>query len=131
MKDDIIRHFSMYFPSFFKRAVEIRPDKYNTLFVKLDDGDSLIYEDADHYIRRLPDNKDDMTEDELKREFAYRLKRIMYVKGITQEELAERTGITQASISRYLSGSRMPNFLAIDKIARALKCSVDDLRYID
>lgn len=131
MKDDIIRHFSMYFPSFFKRAVEIRPDKYNTLFVRLDDGDSLIYEDTDHYIRRLPDDKDNMTEDELKREFSYRLKRIMYVKGITQEVLAERTGLSQPAISQYLSGKRIPNFCAIDKIARVLKCSVDDLRYID
>lgn len=131
MKDDIIRHFEMYFPSIARHAIETRPGKYFTLFVRLDNGDAYIYEDVDHYIRRLPSNSDEMTEDEFKKEFSRRLKHIMYMKGVTQEVLAERAGLSQPTISQYLSGKRLPNFCVIDKIARALKCPVDDLRYID
>lgn len=131
MKDDIIRRFSMYFPSIHKRAVEMHYNKYMTLFVRTDDGQAFIYDDLDHFIRKLPDNKDEMTEDEFKREFAHRLRRLMRVKGVTQEVLSERTGLSQAAISRYISGSRIPNLYAIDKIARALRCTVDELRYIE
>ena len=131
MKDDIIRHFEMYFPSIARHAIETRPGKYFTLFVRLDNGDAYIYEDVDHYIRRLPSNSDEMTEDEFKKEFSRRLKHVMYMKGVTQEVLAERTGLSQPAISAYLSGRSTPTVYNLDKIARALKCPVDDLRYID
>jgi transcriptional regulator with XRE-family HTH domain len=53
----------------------------------------------------------------------------MALEGISQCELSERTGITQPSISDYMNGKKLPSFYTVDKIAKALGCSVDAFRY--
>lgn len=47
--------------------------------------------------------------------------------GLTQEELAERAGLHAISISRYETGSRRPNSKAMDKLAKALGVTVEQL----
>ena len=42
------------------------------------------------------------------------------LQSITQRELAEKSGITEASISRYFSGERSPNIKNAEKMASAL-----------
>lgn len=51
----------------------------------------------------------------------------MQQAGMTQEELANATGLTQASISRYAAGIQMPGVRAIVNIANVLGVSTDDL----
>ncbi len=41
-------------------------------------------------------------------------------KGITQKELAERTGITQADISRIENGTRNPSLNMIKRLAKGM-----------
>ena len=50
---------------------------------------------------------------------------------ITQEELAEKVGTSQTMITRYVTGRCVPSVVMLAKIARALRCSVDDLLYKD
>lgn len=47
--------------------------------------------------------------------------------GITQRELAERAGVTETSMSRYISGSRIPKAPICIKIAEVLGCNAEDL----
>lgn len=54
------------------------------------------------------------------KEFRERLKLTMQLRGMTQRELAEKTGLTEASISRYVSGQRVPNAESLMKICEAL-----------
>lgn len=56
-----------------------------------------------------------------------RLKRALLIKGISQGELARRTGITAAAVSRYITGSREPRPKTLKKIAKVLGVSVDYL----
>ena len=51
----------------------------------------------------------------------------MQQTGMTQEQLAMATGLTQASISRYAAGIQMPGVRAIVNIANVLGVSTDDL----
>ena len=44
--------------------------------------------------------------------------------GMTQRELANKVGTTEASISRYVKGERIPNDALITKIADALEVNV-------
>lgn len=55
------------------------------------------------------------------------LKRIRKFRQITQEELATMVGITQAMVSHYETGRRVPDLETAAKIANALGCKVDDL----
>ena len=51
----------------------------------------------------------------------------MQQTGMTQEQLAMATGLTQASISRYAAGIQMPGVRAIVNIANVLGVTTDDL----
>lgn len=48
-------------------------------------------------------------------------------KGMTQRELADAVGTTEVSISRYVSGERMPKATTCIQIAKVLGCNVEDL----
>ena len=61
------------------------------------------------------------------RTFANNLVYLMQGAGMTQEHLARATGLTQATISRYISCTQMPGIRAIINIARALGITVDEL----
>jgi transcriptional regulator with XRE-family HTH domain len=52
-------------------------------------------------------------------------------QGVSQLELSELTGIPQSTISNYLTGKFLPGFYNMDKIAKALKCSIDEFRYTE
>ena len=48
-------------------------------------------------------------------------------KGLTQRELANRVGVTEVSMSRYINGTRVPSGPIVVNIAKALGISVDYL----
>jgi DNA-binding Xre family transcriptional regulator len=123
-------NFAMYFPSLAENTITYEELNSVELVAKLNNGRALLYDDIDHSFRMLPANSVDMTEDECRAEFGWRLRKIMYRNGITQEELSKRTGIAQARISNYLRGKNSPTFYVVDRIAKALGCSVDEFRYI-
>lgn len=123
-------NFAMYFPSMAEDTITYEELNDFELVVKMSNGTTVLYDDIDHSFRRLPRSSDDMTEDECLTEFGCRLRKIMFRNGITQEELSERTGIAQPRISRYLRGKNSPTFYVVDRIAKALGCSVDEFRYI-
>lgn len=55
------------------------------------------------------------------------LKDIRESEKLTQSKLAEKTGISQQSISRWESGQRFPNILDLVKLAEFYKISIDEL----
>ncbi len=55
------------------------------------------------------------------------IRRIRIKKGISQEQLAMRTGVTQSHISRIESGNFNPTLDTIAKIAEALGKSLTSL----
>lgn len=59
--------------------------------------------------------------------FASRLSTLLAQKGLSQKELAIRTGLTPAAISRYVSGDRVPREIIVAKIAKALDVQPNDL----
>lgn len=46
---------------------------------------------------------------------------------MTQQELADATGLSKATISAYIKKRKAPGLKAIINIAHALNCSVDEL----
>lgn len=68
-----------------------------------------------------------MTEIEWINSFADNLAMIMYESKLTQKDLSEMTGISEATISKYLRKQQMPGIKAVLNIAYALSYSLDDL----
>ena len=59
--------------------------------------------------------------------FGDNLYEMLYEKGMSQNDLAEETGLDKATISRYISKKQMPSVKAVIAISYALNCKVDDL----
>ncbi len=55
------------------------------------------------------------------------LKKMRKLQSITQQQLAEMLGITQAMVSHYETGRCIPDLETAARIANALGCKVDDL----
>lgn len=68
-----------------------------------------------------------MTEVEWLDEFGKQLERRLEYAWMNRAELANATGISQATISRYILGQQKPTVVNIINIARALDCSIDIL----
>ena len=58
-----------------------------------------------------------------------RISELLKKNRIKQKEFAETVGLTEATISRYVKGSRVPNGKNITKIASALNTTTDYLLY--
>ena len=68
-----------------------------------------------------------MSEVEWLDEFVDNLIDMMRAEGINQRDLADATGLSEATISNYINKRQMPGVKAIVNIAYVLDCSVDDL----
>lgn len=131
MANDILRNLELYFPNDFDRMIEYFKTGPFEITIQRDDGSWILYDDLDHSIRRLPNGCGDMSESDIRKEFGIRLKKMMWIRGMDQKDLAEATGLTQPQISNYISGQTAPSFPKVDRIAKALRCSVDAFRFYD
>lgn len=95
-----------------KDGTKVRYDCFN--------GDWFKYYPADYDIN-------ERTEEQIVQDFQWRLKRTMTIHCIGQAQLAEMSGISQATISNYLTGKSMPDILKLNKLARALDVDVSEL----
>lgn len=68
-----------------------------------------------------------MDEYKLLHDFGRNLKDLLDESCMCQRELAEMTGISEPTISRYVVGDGMPSLVNVVKIMRALKCDFEDL----
>ena len=125
----LLNNFKMNFSVTAEKAIEYREINDQELLVTLNDGSSILYDDMERAIRNLPKDRRNMSERECRHEFAFRLNKLMARKRMTQIQLSELTGISQPRLSNYLNGTNTPSLYAIDKLAKALGCSADEIRY--
>ena len=60
-----------------------------------------------------------------------KLKQLMEIKGINQKQLSQLSGITEASVSRYLKGDRTARLDIIVNFAKALNVTTEYLLEYD
>lgn len=60
-------------------------------------------------------------------EFGRRLANLLERSRMTQRDLAAITGLTEAAVSRYVSGTREPRAVTVAKIAKALDVTPQEL----
>lgn len=129
MRNVLYDNFKSYFPWVEEDVVSSERTGPFELTVKLRNGTTAIYSDHTRTMRKLPFDSNNMTEDECRHEFGFRLLRMMTIKGMDKKELAYVADISEISLNNYIKGKTSPSFYAVDKIAKALDCSVDEFRY--
>ncbi len=106
---------------------EIREVNDWDILVEFTNGTRCLIDKHSGYHKNVIHNDiNELSEEYENKEFAYRLRTIMCHRFVTQEELAERIGTSQVMISRYVSGKSIPSLSVARKIAKALRCSLDD-----
>ena len=68
-----------------------------------------------------------MSEVEFINIFGDNLRDIMEERGFSQRALANESGISHVTISRYLNKERMPTSKSLVNLSLALDCDIDDL----
>lgn len=69
--------------------------------------------------------------DTMEKELGLRIYEALKERGMTQKELAARIGVTEAVMSRYISGDRAPKPKVLASIATALNTTSDFLLGIE
>ena len=70
-----------------------------------------------------------MTEREWRAEFVKRVTKKMVDVGLNQKELARLTNMSEATVSRYLKGTRTPSISAVINISKVLNMSILELTW--
>lgn len=127
------RKFETYFPHFGEILSERRIGPSETLYT-LKDGRKVIYDEVDDVITVYQKHDKDMDilpEEDWKKEFARILKRTIHLSGMTQGEFADRIGISQSTISKYMRRQSIPSAYVLKTMARVLKLDLDYLCNFD
>lgn len=123
-----LRQFEMYYPNLHEKAVDWKPSGRTSVIVKILDGCMYEYDSMDNSIRQIRTNTYPIEDDILTRkEFGMNLQKMIPLSGLNKSELAEKVGITNAMLSRYIRGNSTPNVVTARKLANALGCTIDEL----
>ena len=131
MRDYLWQYVTMINP-FIKREEVIKIKELNEwdLLITFTNGDKVILDRYTGYHKYVfYKDLNDLTEEQERKEFAYRLRSLMGRRGVTQDMLADQINVTQAMISRYVRGDAIPSSIVLRKIAKALNYSMDDFFY--
>lgn len=131
--EEIFEAFRRKCQSWAEQAVEYRPKHEHSIRVTLDNGDNVDYNiRTDSFKYNSANDKEkigpkDISDSECRNTFAYNLVDRMRTKGFGQASLAEKTGLSTATINKYINKLATPTITNLIRIAKALDCDVEDL----
>ena len=100
---------------------------FTELLVTMKDGSRYVLDTAGYpRARRLNDDLVNMSDEEMTVDFCVRFYSLLRHSGHTLTTLAEATGISNQTLSRYARGITEPRMSDIRKMARALKGTPND-----
>ena len=129
----LIKQFELYYPDYYNRVIDWwKSGPYYITFL-LDNNDRIEFDGSDNTIRWIRKIDRCVDSDEFRKEIGRNIKKFIIYKGLNQQEVSERVGITPAMLSRYITGTSIPGIDKINKLANVLGCRVGDLigDYID
>lgn len=119
--------FSIDYPHRINDVAEVREDNPREVILIFKDGSIWSFWMGNNDLRRI--SKDgNLTDQEYAREFGIKLTHIMEKQGLTQADLAELLGTTQATVSRLITGKTIINLSQMRKLARVLDMTVEELQ---
>lgn len=130
LMDEYMHQVYLYFPDLLGEVVHAREYVQFMLLLETNTKYDYFYNITNNVLIPIPKDDKNLDKDSFRRIFGVLLRRALECSGLTQEDLSEKTGIPQPNISDYLYGKHFPSFYQIDKMAKAMNCSVEDLRYV-
>lgn len=103
-------------------------NEYEVLIKLRPKGDQIIYDALNNTIRGCS-YRGKLTAKENRNEFKMRLRAMLLHSRLSQKDLSRISGISERTITRYINGDSIPDYVALKKIADAINCKVDDLYF--
>jgi ribosome-binding protein aMBF1 (putative translation factor) len=127
----ILEDFKVYHPYLADGIKDWSPRGEMGIRVLMTDGTKYDYHSISKTIRKVserPAHQFDVYDEDAWRDvFADRLAELICTKGISQQALAEYSGISKGAINNYINRKATPSAYVITKLARALDCTIMDL----
>lgn len=123
----IVDQFELYYTRLFQHTVDWWPSGRLCITVKLDDGLMFEFDSYDNSIRKVQANNNVNDVDTLRRNIGYNIQKAIQTRGMPQNDVADKSGVTQAMLSRYIHGKSTPSIDKLYCIANVLGCRVSDL----
>lgn len=128
--DYLIHNLKLTDPWLIEKAIRFEEVGPFELMIYCKDGSKVRYDEFNgDWFKWYPSDYDinKRSEEQIVQDFQWRLKRTMMLRCIGQAQLAEMSGLSQKTISNYLTGKSMPDILKLNKLARALDVDVTEL----
>lgn len=127
--DMIFDNLKFYYPTVEEDIVDWYPSGQWSITVRLKNGKKYKYNYMSNEFMRVCDYDEyEMPEEKQWRmNFAVALNNRLKMIGMMQTELARRTGISKAAITKYALGIASPSAYNLAKIVRVLKCTYEEL----
>lgn len=123
----ILEQFKMYYPDVYVQGVDWWKSGPYHITILLNDDSRVEFNSSDNTIRWISKIDHSVDNDILRKEIGRNIRKFIVYKGINQQDVAEKAGVTQAMLSRYINGTSMPGIDKLHNIAAVLGCHVDDL----
>lgn len=123
----ILEQFEHYYPYLYEQTVDWWPSGRICITVKLEDGLLMEFDSFANTIRRIQPREYVEDVGALRKDIGRNLQKVILTRGIAQSDIASKSGITEAMLSRYIHGTSMPGVDKLYSIAAALGCRVADL----
>lgn len=127
----MLKECESLYPEITKKVVDGYSSGVQEITLLLSDDMKLVYDHIAKTIRFCKPVKENQTEAEWRKEFGIRLSERLYKAGITQQELSERTKISQSVISKYINGQATPSVYNLMRIADVIDYSLSGLTYFN
>ena len=128
---EIFEDFIMRHPDWAENVAGYKPKHLYAIRITFKNGEQIDYNIRTRSYREVHEyfvnDPDDVTDESCREIFAANLAEMMRSKGFGQPELSARTGLSTATISKYLRKLATPSITNLEKIAHALNCDRDDL----
>lgn len=129
--EDAFEQFRLRCPMWVDKAVKYVPRHETIIRVYLENGDYVDYDTRNETYRYISKDRlkerSTITDENCRSAFAKNLHELMRARLISQQVLTERSGISQAMLSKYLREKSTPTLTNIKKIAQALDCGIEEL----
>lgn len=125
--EEILDRYKSYYPFFYDQTVDWWPSGRLCITAKLEDGTLMEFNSRNDTIRRIQSDKYAMDDTLLRKEIGYNLQKVISARGMSQSDIAEKCGITNAMLSRYIHGTSMPGIDKVYILADVLGCRITDI----
>lgn len=132
--DYIFKDYLAFYGSDDAEIIDWEPRGRNDIVVYYINGSKAFYDHISgvvYNVHKRTDDREFIDDDIFNKRFQWKLNTAFNASGLSRDDISQRTGISKAALSTYFNGRRIPGGNNLRKLAKVLKCPVQELLDVD